>query len=212
MDEYKDGANFSQDGFVRENSWNGRERNLLFVNLGKGMFSDAARPLGCDEVEESRGVAMADLDRDGRLDIVLSNNDAAPTIYLNSLPGTGNWCRFELVGSAKQSAPTSSRDALGTRLVATVLRNGNEQRIVRESTAGGGYAAQSESGVHFGLGTGGVLAGLEITWPSGEIAKLDRSALAKVINGTWIIEEGRESELKPWPATTPELAGAGAGE
>jgi hypothetical protein len=175
------------------------------------MFSDAARPMGCDEVEETRGVAMADLDRDGRLDIILSNNDAAPTIYLNGLPGTGNWCRFELVGKTQKSVPTSTRDALGTRVLATVLRNGKEQRIVRESTAGAGYAAQSESGVHFGLGPEGVLAGLEITWPSGEIAKLDRSVLAKVINGTWIIEEGRESELKPWPATTPALAGAGTG-
>ena len=207
LDEYKDGANFSQDGFVRDNSWNGRERNLLFMNLGEGVFSDAARPLGCDEVEESRGVAMADLDCDGRLDIVLSNNDAAPTVYLNRLPGTGNWCRFELLGRAQDRAPTSSRDALGTRVVATVFRKGSEQRLVREAIAGGGYAAQSQSGVHFGLGPEGILTGLEITWPSGEVANLGQAELAKVTNSSWIIEEGRESELKPWPVSAPALAG-----
>jgi hypothetical protein len=171
------------------------------------MFSDAARPMECDEVEESRGVAMADLDRDGRLDIILSNNDAPPTIYLNQLPDTGNWCRFELIGRKKDQTPTSNRDALGTRVVATVLRNGSEQRIVREATAGAGFAAQSQSGVHFGLGTEGVLSGLEITWPSGATAKLGRAELTKVTNHSWIIEEGRETDLKPTPETAPALAG-----
>lgn len=207
MDEYKDGANFSQIGFVRESSWNGRERNLLFVNLGDGRFSDAARPMGCDEVEETRGVAMADLDRDGRLDIIMSNNDAAPTIYLNQLPGTGNWCRFKFRGRTQSESPTSNRDALGTRVVATVLRNGAEQRLVRETTAGSGYAAQSQSGVHFGLGVDGVLTNLEITWPSGNVAELGQAEVAKVLNGNWIIEEGQESKLKVWPAASPVLAG-----
>lgn len=192
---------------MRENSWNGRERNLLFVNLGEGRFSDAARPMACDEVEESRGVATADLDRDGRLDLILSNNDAAPTIYLNQLPDTGNWCRFELVGKTKSALPTSNRDALGTRVVATILRDGVERRVVRETTAGAGYAAQSQTGVHIGLGVKGVLVGLEIAWPSGVTAKLGRAELAKVLNGEWLIEEGLESELKPWAVATPALAG-----
>lgn len=207
MDEYKDGANFSQVGFVRESSWNGRERNLLFVNLGEGRFSDAARVMGCDEVEESRGVAMADLDRDGRLDIIMSNNDAAPTIYLNRLPGTGNWCRLKLLGRTQSESPTSTRDALGTRVVATVLRNGTEQRLVRETTAGSGYAAQSQAGVHFGLGVDGLLTALEITWPSGDVAKIGQAGLANVLNGNWIIQEGQESKLIPWPAASPALAG-----
>jgi hypothetical protein len=207
LDEYKDGANFSQVGFVRESSWNGRERNLLFVNLGEGRFSDAARAMGCDEVEETRGVAMADLDRDGRLDIIMSNNAAAPTIYLNRLPGTGNWCRFKLLGRTQSESPTTNRDALGTRVVATVVRNGAVQRLVRETTAGSGYAAQSQTGVHFGLGVDGLLTKLEITWPSGDVAKLEQAELAKVLNGEWIIQEGEESGLSPWHAATPALAG-----
>ncbi len=199
--------NFSQDRFIEDNSWNGRERNLLFMNLGKGRFSDAARVMGCDEVEESRGVAYADLDRDGRLDIVIANNDARPTIYMNRIPGTGNWCRFRFRGKPESESPTSNRDALGTRVVATVLQNGNEQRLVRETTAGSGYAAQSQSGVHFGLGVDGLLTNLEITWPSGNVAELGQAELAQVLNGNWIIEEGRESKLKAWPAASPALAG-----
>ncbi len=146
--------------------------------------------MGCDEVAESRGVAIADLDRDGRLDIVLANNNAAPTVYLNRLPGTGNWCHFELEGAVRGEERMSSRDALGTRVVATVLRNGVEKRLVRETTAGSGYAAQSQSGVHFGLGEGGALVGLEIAWPSGEATTLGRDEVAKFTNGSWRIKEG----------------------
>jgi len=177
------------------------------MNLGKGRFSDAARVMGCDEVEESRGVAYADLDRDGRLDIVIANNDARPTIYMNRIPGTGNWCRFRFRGNPESESPTSNRDALGTRVVATVLQNGNEQRLMRETTAGSGYAAQSQSGVHFGLGVDGVLTKLEITWPSGNVAELGQAELAQVLNGNWIIEEGQESKLKAWPDASPNLAG-----
>ena len=192
---------------MRDNSWNGRERNLLFLNIGDGVFSDAARPMQCDEVEESRGVAMADLDRDGRLDIVLSNNEASPTIYMNRIPGTGNWCQFRFRGKPVSESPSSNRDALGTRVVATALRNGSERRMVRELTAGSGYAAQSQAGAHFGLGVDGVLTNLEITWPSGTVVELGKAELAKVLNGHWIIEEGQESKLEPWSAASSVLAG-----
>jgi hypothetical protein len=174
---------------VKNNSWNGRERNLLFVNLGNGKFSDAARAMGCDEVEESRGVAMADLDRDGRLDIVIANNDAKPTIYLNRLPATGNWCRFHLEGLVGRTSPTSNRDGLGTRVTAIVDGPDGTRRILREAIAGGGYAAQSEGGVHFGLGTDGLLVGLEVQWPSGTKVSLDREQLRGVTNNAWNLVE-----------------------
>lgn len=172
---------------------------MLFVNLGDGAFSDAARPLGCDEVEESRGVAIADLDRDGRLDIVLANNDASPTLYLNGLRGTGNWCHFELEGAFREDGRRSSREALGTRIAATVRQGGEERRLVRESIAGSGYAAQSQSGVHLGLGEGGVIIGLEIAWPSGRVSRFEADDLAKLTNQSWRIREEEDAVFLPIP-------------
>ena len=182
---------------MKDNSWNGRERNLLFVNLGDGKFSDAARPMGCDEVEESRGVAIADLDRDGRLDIVMANNDAEPTIYMNRLPETGNWCRFQLEGLVGESSPTSNRDGLGTRVTAIVKGPDGKRRIMSEAIAGGGYAAQSEGGVHFGMGKDGVLVGLEVQWPSGTKVTLGEDQLEGVSNSIWkLTERGSDSDEK----------------
>ena len=151
--------------------------------------------MGCDEVEESRGVAMADLDRDGRLDIVIANNDAKPTIYMNRLPDTGNWCRFQLQGLGGDSAPTSNRDGLGTRVTAIVKGEDGTRRILAEAIAGGGYASQSEGGVHFGMGKDGVLVGLEVQWPSGAKVSLGRDQLREVTNSVWkLIERSPDAD------------------
>jgi len=182
---------------VKNNSWNGRERNLLFVNLGNGKYSDAARPMGCDEIEESRAVALTDLDRDGRLDIVMNNNDAPPTIYLNKLPDTGNWCHLTLRGAAlKEGEYATSRDALGAQVIAEITDGAQTKKIVRELMAGSGYAAQGENAMHLGLGNGGRLTSLHIKWPSGREVTLKGDEAAQLANGFWSIEEGLEKQLR----------------
>ena len=169
-----------------ESSWNGYERNCFFDNLGEGQFLDVARAGGGDAVRDGRGVAIADLDRDGRLDVVVNNNHAPPTIYLNRLSAATNWLELELVGHA------SARDAVGARLELKLRRPGSEDRrtLTRWVEAGSGYASQSAFPVHFGLGEGWQAEALEITWPSGHRDRLPGDALG--VNRRLRLEEGRE--------------------
>ncbi len=174
------------------NSWNGNEQNLLFTNLGDTNFSDVARPLGCDEIEESRGVAIADLDKDGRLDIVINNNDAAPTIYLNRLVTETGYFRCTLQGdpTITKSGLTTTRDALGTRVDVDVVENGSKRTLLRHVEAGSGFAAQSESTLHFGLGHAERIEELRIAWPNGELQTIN-ALVGDRLNREWVIQQGK---------------------
>ncbi|MFT4638069.1 MAG: hypothetical protein ACI8T1_001387 [Verrucomicrobiales bacterium] len=178
------------------NSWNGSENNLLFMNLGGTHFSDMARPLGCDEIQESRGVAIADLDKNGKLDIVITNNDAAPTIYLNQIASKDRFFRCQLQGDPKlsKSGLASSMDALGARVEVDMTQDGKKSTITRYVEAGSGYAAQSESTLHFGVGSVDSIDEVRIAWPSGTLQKVAGSN--SLLDQVWLIEENKEPVSK----------------
>jgi len=108
-------------------------------------------------VEDSRSVVPVDLDGNGTLDLVIGNNDAEPTVYLNRVARAGNWLELDLVGT------DSNRDAIGARVR---VRAGGEL-LMRQVEAGSGYASQRPLTVHFGLGDAQAVEGIEIRWPSG---------------------------------------------
>ena len=161
IENYKRGAYFSRD-FLGESSWNGYENNCLFANLGGGDFADVARPAGADNPRDSRGFAAADFDGDGRLDLVASNNDAAPTVYLSRVEPAGHWLRLELEGRR------ANRDAVGARLRFTV----GGRTLTRFVEAGSGYASQHPLAVHVGLGDATRVDAAVVVWPDGEVQDL----------------------------------------
>jgi hypothetical protein len=162
------------------------------MNIGNGKFVDVAVAAGCDDIRDGRGVAIADLNNDGKLDIVINNNNATPTIYLNRLPNTGHWFRCMLVGAPEDTrqAHRSSRDALGARVALTMTAKGVSRQIVRWVEAGSGYASQSETTLHFGLGEAESIDELAIAWPSGRLEILGRQQLQGLIDHECTIREG----------------------
>jgi len=145
---------------------------------------DVARPTGSDCVKDSRGVAVADFDGDGRLDLVINNNNETPSLYLNNLRKTGHGLELKLVGG-----PGSNRDAVG----ACVRLTAGGKTMTRYVEAGSGYASQSMLPVHFGLGAAEGVEGLEVCWPSGRVERIEGAALrdAGGANRLVRIEEGR---------------------
>ncbi|HKG78894.1 MAG TPA: CRTAC1 family protein [Pyrinomonadaceae bacterium] len=184
MDKYKQGFFFSYE-FVGDNSWNGYEHKCLFANVGGGQFIDVARPTGSDSVKDGRGVAVADFNNDGRLDLVMNSNNETPVLYLNNLKKVGNSVELKLVGTA------SNRDAIG----ACVRLTAGGKTMMRQVEAGSGYASQMMLPLHFGLGKVDRVDAIEIRWPSGRVQHLEGQELAAMMKGSrqLRVEEGSDS-------------------
>lgn len=167
-----------------ENSWNGYEHKCLFANVGDGQFIDIARPTGSDSVKDGRGVAVADFNRDGRLDLVMNTNNETPVLYLNNLKKSGNAIELKLVGIE------SNHDAIG----AYVRLTSGGKTMTRQVEAGSGYASQMMLPVHFGLGSASVDE-IEIRWPSGLVQRIQGQKLKTMIKGSreLRIEEGSDA-------------------
>jgi hypothetical protein len=109
---------------------------------------------------------VADLDGDGRLDIVTNNYNDQPYYFRNNLPRK-NYIAFRLRGVR------SNRDAIG----AVVRLYSGKQVLTRQVSPAGGYLSHSSRILHFGLGDHPAIDRVEIRWPSGHIEKIDGKQL-----------------------------------
>jgi thiol-disulfide isomerase/thioredoxin len=161
----------SRNGLARF-SFNARERDCLFVNVGGKRFFDAGYPLGVDLDFEGRGVAVADLDDDGDVDLLVRNVARQKLVYLNNQVGNRSpFLRLDLEGTR------SNRDAVGA--VVRVTAGGLRQTRVK--MAGNGFQGQSEGTLHFGLGAAERVEQVTIRWPSGVEQSLRDVAVDQVL-------------------------------
>jgi hypothetical protein len=135
-----------------------REPMLLARNNGKE-FVDVSASAGSifQQAWVGRGLAIADIDNDGRLDAVVTTNDGPAYVLHNETPTHNHWLILQLRGH------TSNRDAIGAA-VRVVTPQGAQFATV---TTAGSYLSSSDKRLHFGLGMETSVKSLEIRWPSG---------------------------------------------
>ncbi len=154
---------FDNDGLLdiyvaNTSSFAPKSDNKLFRNLGGRRFEDVTEQAGVSSWEEGYGCATGDLNNDGFMDIVLTNdqNSGALEIYLNN-GGEGNYLQFELEGVRSNVA------AIGARV--TLYAGGGMQ--IREVSGGSGWLSQDSPVQHFGLGRLEQADSVVVRWPSG---------------------------------------------
>jgi enediyne biosynthesis protein E4 len=150
-----------------------KEPLLMFRNTGAGHFDKVSDSLGPDFTRPivGRGLATADYDNDGDIDIVTNNRGDYPSLLRNDGGNANHWLTVQLVGTK------SNRDGIGASLKLT-----SEGFVhVEQAKGGGSYMSSSDPRIHFGLGKRGKIESLEITWPSGQIEKLSNVPIDKII-------------------------------
>lgn len=140
-----------------------REPMLLTRNTGRD-FVDVSGDSGAvfHEPWLGRGMAIGDIDNDGRLDAVVTTNDGPVHILHNETASQNHWLILKLVGHK------SNRDAIGAEVKVVTEKM---QQFATVTTAGS-YLSSSDKRVHFGLGLESAAKTIEIHWPSGIVQTL----------------------------------------
>jgi hypothetical protein len=131
---------------------------VLYQNLGNGKFRDVTPEAGpaFAAPRPARGLAVGDLEGDGRQEIVLVNMNSTPSLLRNDGPH-GHYLNLSLTGTQ------SNRSAIGARAIVTVAG----RKMIDEVMSGGSYYSQNSFTLHFGLGACARADQIEIRWPSG---------------------------------------------
>ncbi|MBI4583577.1 MAG: CRTAC1 family protein [Planctomycetes bacterium] len=157
---------FVANGAVRklanqiQNPYPFHQPDQLYHNQG-GLYFETTpwAGAGVTELQTGRGAAFGDVDNDGDLDILVSNNHGPLRLLLNNIGNRKNWVRFFLVGT------TSNRDALGAHVLLK-LPGGLElwQRVGTD----GSYCSANDQRLHFGVGQAKYIESATVYWPSGK--------------------------------------------
>ncbi len=169
---------------IGNKSLSGYQRKRLFHNV-EGEFKEEAGRHGLDSIKDGRGIAVADFDNDGRMDLFVTNADEEANLYRNVLPTGAHWVTLVLEGTK------SNRFAIGAQVRLTT----GGKTYLQYVNGGNGFAAQSTTRVHFGLGTATKVDSVEVRWPSG----LKQTFSCPDVDHIYKAVEGQSpSELTPW--------------
>lgn len=162
--------------------------NYYFKNLGNLEFKKVKKDWGVDTPSFSNGMAYADLDNDGDLDLVISNIDDEPFIYKNKT--NGNFLKIELNG------PDNNGFGIGAK--AYIYYQGNQQ--VSENILTRGYFSSVEPILFFGLGNQKEVDSIQVVWPDGKVNLFDRTDVNKTIKASYdsALTKSKTSNIKTY--------------
>ena len=154
----------------------------LFRNIGKGKFEEVTKTLGqaFARPRVGRGAAYADINNDGRLDLLLSTSGGPVYLFRNEAQGAAalnKSLRIKLIGTK------SNRDGIG----ATVRLTAGGETQTQMLRSGSSYLSASELVLTFGLAQHDKADGIEIRWPNGQVDRLSGIAAGQTI----IVTEGK---------------------
>ena len=155
-------------------SWNGYEHNALLMNLDGDAFVNVGFLMDVSFEFDSRTAISADLDADGRVDLVVEHKDVRDDqrhLYFarNVWPEDNHWIGVQLKTNRVQSP-------LGAKVVVTLA---DGRKLLQHCLAGHSVWAQHANWVHFGIGKQDAVKEVEIRWPGGIVSKLSDPAIDK---------------------------------
>jgi len=194
--KYEQGWNAINELIRSDATWNGYERNVFYANNRDGTFSEVSGITGLDFPDDSRAFALADLDHDGRLEIILKNRNAPQLRILRNamkMKEIGNAVVFRLRGTK------SNRDAIGASVTVEV----GTRRQMKFLQAGSGFLSQHAKELFFGVGSADGTVRTTVRWPSG----LTQTFAAVPVNRRIEIREGSQDfAATPFAAPSPAYA------
>ncbi|VAW43204.1 hypothetical protein MNBD_CHLOROFLEXI01-2146 [hydrothermal vent metagenome] len=174
--------------------------NPLFHNNGDGTFTRVRSGSGAADVGPTMGIATADFDNDGWVDLLIGNKDDGYSLLRNQVGAqSGNrWFALQLVGGGP-----INRDAIGARVT---VRSADGSVQTREVQSGGSLGAGNELKLHFGLGTAVSIPKLTIVWPNGRMQQWQNVPTNQQVTLTYpsnaAVEAAQLTAL--YPAILPE--------
>jgi hypothetical protein len=161
-----------------------KEPLLLFHNDGKKL-TDVSRGAGpaFERSYPARGLAVGDFDNNGKLDVLISNNGAAPLLLQNAVESGNHWIGLTLQGT------TCNRDAIGAKITWSF----GDARRTRQKTSGGSYLSSHDPREVLGIGAATAINWIEIAWPkpSTRVERIERPPIdryVRVVEGKGIVE------------------------